>query len=714
MATLEKIRSKAGLLVVVVGLALFAFIIGDFLNSGSSYFRQNQDQVLVVDGTPINHLEYQHRVDEMTNVYKMQSQTTSVPEEVNGQIRQSVYDAMTREIVLKDALSDLGIQVTSDELFDMVQGQNLSPMAQQFPFFMDPQTGAYSKTRVLSFLKTIENMEAIPVDQRAEIEQARQYWLFWERNMKLQRMQDKYTNLLSKAIVANPLEAKDAYEATTPNSDIAYVMQSYATIPDSTIKVSDSEIKKLYNQRKDQYKQKEMRVLDYIAVDIRPSQEDYEDARAEMQKAKEELETTTNAADVVNYYSEIPFVDVYVSAGAVDEDIVPFLSSAEIGEIEGPMFKDERYRVVKLLDRKTEADSLKVSQIYLASQGGNTEQITQLADSLLAVLKSGGDFAEIARQYSMDQTAEAGGEFGWFTEAAALRMLGEEFKDTIFNMAVNVPIIFKTSYGTHIIKVTERTSPVLKYKIAYVLKPVNHSTKTQNDIYNALNQFIANNNTAEKVEAAAKDAGYELMKGARVASSDRAIGSITDSRQIVRWAFEGTKKDEMSPVFESKDNSNLVVAIRKEVLPEGYQTIQTVAPTLASELRAKKKGEEIVKQLSEKNLTSMTAYAQAMDSRIDTVRYVNMSTTRISRIGSEPILNAKITYAPLNQISQPVAGSNGVYVFNVFERDQEAGSYDEKSQIQTLESSNAYRVGFQLIQNLVENAEITDNRIRFE
>lgn len=712
MATLEKIRSKAGLLVVVVGLALFAFIIGDFLNSGSSYFRQNQDQVAVVDGTPINHLEYQQRIDEMTNVYKMQSQTTSVPEEVNGQIRQSVYDAMTREIVMKEALSDLGIQVTPDELFDMVQGQNLSPMAQQFPFFMDPQTGAYSKTRVLSFLKTIENIDAVPVDQRAEVEQARQYWLFWERNMKLQRMQDKYTNLLTKAIVANPLEAKNAYDATTPNSDIAYVMQSYATIPDSTIKVSDSEIKKLYNQRKDQYKQKEMRVLDYIAVDIRPSQEDYEDVRIDMQKAKEELETTTNAADVVNYYSEVPFIDVYVSASSLDADLVPFLSSAEIGDIEGPMFKEESYRVVKLLGRKTEADSIKVSQIYLSSQAGNTEQINQLADSLLTVLKSGSDFAEVARQYSMDQTAESGGEFGWFTEAGAMRMLGEEFKDTIFNMAVNVPIILKTSYGTHILKITEKTSPVSKYKIAYVIKPVTHSTKTQSDIYNALNQFVANNNTIDKVEAAAKEAGYELMKGARVASSDRTLGSIADSRQVVRWAFEGTKKDEISRIFESKDN--FVVAIRKEVLPEGYQTIQTVAPALASELRAKKKGEEIVKQLSEKNLTSMTAYAQAMDSQIDTVRYVNMSTSRISRIGLEPVLNAEITYAPLNQISKPIAGNNGVYVFNVFERNQEAGSYDEKNQIQALESSNAYRVGYQLLQNLVDEAEITDNRIRFE
>lgn len=713
MATLEKIRSKAGLLVMVVGLALFAFIITDFLNSGSSYFRQNQEQVAVVDGTPVNMMEYQQRVDEMTNVYRMQSQTNTVSEEINGQIRQSVYDGLVREIVMKDAISKLGIQVTPDELYDMVQGDNLSPMAQQFPYFMDPQTGAYSKTRALSFLKTIENIETIPADQRANVEQARQYWLFWERNMKMQRLQDKYSNLLTKAIVANPLDAKNAYESTTPTSDITYVMQPYSTIPDSTIEISSSEIKNLYNQRKEQYKQPEMRVLDYIAVDIRPSQDDYEAVRVDMEKAKNELETTTNAAEVVNYYSEVPFLDAYVSAVSLDPDMAPFLASAEIGDIEGPLFKDESYRVVKLLDTKVEADSVNVSQIFFTTQGGYSEQqLNLLADSLVTVLKSGGDFAQLAQQYSMDQAATAGGELGWFTEAGALRMMGEEFRDTIFDVALNVPVLLKTSFGTHIIKVTEKTAPVSKYKIAYIVRPVTYSTKTQSDIYNALSQFVANNNTADKIATAAQESGYELMKDVKISSSDRILGSIADSRQVIRWAFEGTKKNDISTIFET--NNNFIVAIRKDVLPEGYQSVQSVAPMLTFELRSKKKGEEIAKQLKEKNLTSMAAYAQAMDSRIDTVRFVSMNTTRISGIGLEPVLNAKITYAPLNQVNEPVIGNNGVYVFDVFDRHQEAGSYDEKSQVQMLESANANRVGYQAIQSLVDDAEITDNRIRFE
>ena len=712
MATLEKIRNQAGLLVIVVGLALFAFIIGDFLNSGSSYFRQNQDHVANVNGTPINIMEYQNRIDEMSNIYKMQSQTSTIPEEVNAQIRQSVYDGMVQEIVMKEALGELGLQVTPDELFDMVQGDNISPMIQQFPLFMDPETGVYSKTRALNVLKTIENIESVPVENRAEVEQVRQYWLFWERNMKMQRLQDKYSALLSKAIVANPLDARDAFDNTQNNSDIVYAMQSYSTISDSTINVSDSDIKNLYNQRKEQYKQKEMRVLDYIAVDIRPSQDDYEAIRKDLGEAKAELLTTTNVADVVNEYSETQFIDAYVSEKSMDQDMITFVNSAEVGDIEGPVFSNESFRVMKLLDKKVDADSVKVSQIYLAAQNNDADRIAALADSLLTVLKAGGNFEEMAMQYSMDQTGANGGEFGWFTEPAALGVLGEDFRNTIFEAQVNNPVILKSSYGTHIVKVTERTSDVPKYKLAFITQSVTPSSKTQSDLYNTLNQFIANNNTSDKIAEAAGDAGYAFVANVKVATSDQNLGSVADARQVVRWAFEGTKKDEVSKIFESKNN--FVVAIRKDVLPEGYQSIQTVAPSLAMELRAKKKGEEIVKQLTERNLTSMDAYAQAMGSRMDTVRFVNMATSRITGIGLEPVLNAEITYAPINQLSKPIAGNNGVYVFNVFNRTQDHGTYDEKAQIQTLESSTSYRVSYMATQALTENAKIEDNRIRFE
>ncbi|MDR3268957.1 MAG: SurA N-terminal domain-containing protein [Tannerella sp.] len=711
MATLEKIRNQAGLLVIVVGLALFAFIIGDFLNSGSSYFKAPQDEVVKVDGIPINYQNYQERIEEMTNVYKMQTNMNTLTDEYSTQIRQSVYNSMVQEIVMNETLDKIGLKVTAEELFDMIQGENVSPMVQQIPLFADPQTGAFSKVRALQILKMIENVESAPLQQRAELENVRNYWLFWERNIKLQRMQEKYTALLSKAIVANPLDAKNAYNGTVENSDIVYVMQSYASLPDTLIKVSDSEVKKLYEQRKEQFKQKETRIVDYIAVDIRPSQEDYEKVSADIESIKVELAETKNVADVVNDNSEYPYLNAFLSEKDLDPDMAAFVATADIDNIEGPLFKDDSYRLLRLVDKTVAPDSVKVSHILLTEQtGGN---VAALADSLIDVLKAGGSFEELANQYSADQSnASQGGELGWYTEAGSLRTFGEEFKSTVFSTTLNQPVILKASYGTQIIKVTEKTADVPKYKLAYVYLSVSPSTKTYGHLYNELNQFVSKNNTAEKINASANEAGYNLVANARVTTDDRTLGVVTDSRQVIRWAFESSRKEEVSKIFECKNH--FILAVRKGVLPEGYQSFNAVAPILKSELVAKKKGEEIAKELKAKNLQTMDAYAQAMDSRLDTVKFINMNTSRIASIGLEPVLNAEVTYAPANRLSEPVIGNNGVYVFQVLNRTKESREYDEQQEVRALESNNAYRVGYQAVQALVEKSKVEDHRIRFD
>ena len=437
MATLEKIRSKAGLLVAVVGLALFAFIIGDFLNSGSTYFRQTQEKIAEIDGHAIQIQDYQQRIDEMTEVYKIQSGTANIPEEYMTQIRQSVFDGMVQEIVMDEATEALGMVVSPEELFDMVQGENISPLIQQMQMFVNPQTGAFDKAALLNFLKTIddENIASYPADQQAQLLQARNFWLFMEKNIKRQRLEQKYTTLLSKAISTNTLDAKDIFEESAENSDIVYAMQAYSTIPDSTIAVSDSEIRSLYNERKESFKQQEGRVVDYIAVDIRPSKEDYDNAQADIESLKEEFKTSDRVADLVNENSEVPYLDAFFTEKAFDNEMKQFATTAAVGDVYGPVFENDKYRMFKLVDKTVAPDSVKVSHIMLA--GKSEAETTALVDSIMGALKGGADFAELAKKYSADQAAENGGELGWFTEATALRGLNAEFKDAIFSTPVN-------------------------------------------------------------------------------------------------------------------------------------------------------------------------------------------------------------------------------------------------------------------------------------
>jgi peptidyl-prolyl cis-trans isomerase D len=711
MATLEKIRNHAGLLVIVVGLALFAFIINDALNSSSTYMRQSHDEVANVNGTPIKQMDYSFRIEEMTEVYKIQSQTNSV-DDYRDQINQSVYDMMVREVIMNDGFDDLGIYVTPEELFDMIEGENVSPMVQQFPLFADPQTGVYSKARALDILKSFDNLDNFTPSQRAEVERLRNYWLFWERNMKTQRLQEKYINLLGKAFVTNPIEAKDAYESSLESSDIVYAMQSYSAIPDSLINVDNSEIRKLYNERKEQYKQKEGRIVDYIAVEVRPSQADYENAQIEVEDLKKELESTDDMETFAGTTSNVDYVDAFLSVGVLDADMKSFVENAQIGDIDGPVFMGDSYNLLKLIDKTVAPDSVNVSHIFLTSPIGVDSTVTAEADSLLNVLKNGGDFATLVALHSLDdQTKMTGGEIGWLTETAALQAGGKELKDGVFSAPLNQPTILKTSYGIHILKITEKTANVAKYKIARAHLEVSPSNKTFTDTYNQLNQFIATNNTPEKISASATEAGYNLISGVRITTTDRVLGAVPNSRSVIRWAFENTHKNEVSNILDC--SNQFVVIIRKDVLPEGYQSINTVAPILRSEIAAKKKGEQLAKNLKEKNLQNLQAYASAMNSPIDTVKFITMGTTRITKIGLEPALNAEITYSQPNQLCGPVIGSNGVYVFTVINRTKEGGTYDEKEQIRSLETMGNYK-SYQAFQQLVDQAKIIDNRIRFD
>ena len=711
MATLEKIRNRAGLLVIVVGLALFAFIIGDFLNSGSTYFRQSQETVAVVDGEVIKIHDYQQKVEEMTEMYKMQTGQSTLQEEYMTQIRQAVFDGFVQDVVMKEATADLGMEVSPAELFDMVQGENISPMIQQMPMFRNQETGAFDKVALLNFLKAItdENMSSYPAEQQAELLKAKSFWMFWETTIKRQRLQEKYTALLSKAISANKLDAEDAFNGSAKSADIAYAMQSYASIPDSTIKVSDSDIKELYNQRKEAYKRPESRVVKFISVDINPSQADYDKANKEAEAIKEELISEPRIADVVNENSDAPYVDAYFSASAFDPELKQFATTAAVGAVEGPIFENNTYRLFKLINKTVAPDSVKVSHIMLA--GMPEERTKVLADSLQTVLKNGGDFTELAKTFSADQqAAQNGGELGWFTEVAALSGLNEDFKDAIFAAKVNDVVEVKSQYGTHLVKITQKTKEIEKYKIANVVFSVSPSSKTYSNIYNELNQYLSKNPDTDKMDETAKEAGYSVMPAMPVTVNDQLLGGLPNSRQVVRWVFQN-ETDKFSEIFECENK--FVVAVSVEEQPAGYRSVNEVAAGLRAELAAKAKGEQIAADLTAKNLTSLSSYAEAMDTKVDSVKFVNFSTHRIAGVGMEPNLNAMVSMASKGQVSAPVKGSNGVYVFQVVNEQNDSKAFNMEEQVNTLNASNAYRFGYQAVQTLTNKADIEDFRIRF-
>ena len=709
MATLEKIRNKAGLLILVVGLALLAFILGDFLNSGSTFWRQSQEIVINVNGEKIGYFDYQKRIDEMVEVYKMQSGNQNLPEELHGQIRESVYQTMVQEIILEQTAKKLGITVTSDEVIDMVVGDNPAPAMMQS--FINPETGEFDKVFALNFVKAMEDEEVARTTglNPETLNLQRAYWEFMKRNLKTERLRAKITTLLSQSHSNSELEAKASFERDKTTADFAYVMQSYSAIADSLVTVSDAELKKVYDQRKEMWKHDGERTADLVVVDILPSEEDINAVELEINKIKDEFASSANVGELVSEYSDMPYLDFYLSADMLDPDMREFATTAGVGDVNGPFLKDNTYRMMRLLSKKTASDSVKVAIIVVGEEIDDTK--AALSDSLMAVLNKGGSFETLAREFSQDQTAQQGGEMGWFTEGSALNGVSAEFKDLIFSASVNKAQPFNLRGRLFIVKVLEKTAAKEMFKVGDVVMNVSPSSRTQTALYNKLNQFIAQNRDINTFSQMAADSGYNVIPGISVTASSQSVYNLKATRPIVRWAF-GAKKGAISDVFECEDK--FVVAALKGISEKGYRPFSEMKDVLAGEMLKEKKGEKIAANMKEMAASALDEYGRLIGSKVDSVEYVSFSTVRLSGIGVEPKLNAAATTLPLNELSAPIAGNNGVYIIKVYNRNERSTPFDAAAEATKLAASwNPQMIAYQLMQILRNGSDIEDNRIRF-
>ena len=707
MATLEKIRSKAALLVVVVGVALFAFIIGDFLRSGSTFFQQSKEKVIVVDGNSISIQDYQSRVEYLSNMYKGSG---NLSEDQQFQIREMVFQEKVNTILLKEIGEKVGLSVGTEELSDMVLGNNTSPLILQIPDFQNPQTGQFDKNSFIQFLQLVEtdDIGMYPAESQQQILNMKQYWADMEKNIVNDKLRSKLTSLIVNGITNNSLDAKKHFEETAVNVDFEFVTQPFSIVPDSAITVSNSEISKLYEERKEYFKQEEARVIDYIAINIVPSQEDYNDVAEQLEKVKQEFSTTTDVVDVVNDNSDVPFLNAFGSITEFPGDVAQFLQSEEIGSIYGPVLTENTYNLYKLIDKTQAPDSIFV--YFLSLPAFNDEvKLKNFSDSLINVLKEK-SFSEMAIEATGGQ---GNGEMGWQTEYSLAKNGADiQMTEAMFSAKLNTPQVIKSTFGSHLFQVTEKTKSVAKYKVADISIVVTPSTETYNQMYNDLNQFISTNNDVVSFRKNASDAGFFPQVDMSVIANQNRLANIGNSRQVVRWAFSN-KKGSVSDIFECDDYfvAATVIGYKKE----GYLSMEEVSAVLKRELMSKKKGEKIVNDLNAKKLSSLEQYADATGTTVQGTQFVNFDTPRITGIGMDPVVNAKAVFAEVGTITGPFTGNNAVYVLSLTNKNTENQTFDETISKSQLQMQNSYRFG-QAIQSgalLQENATIEDNRLRF-
>ena len=669
MATLGSIRKHGVLLIVIVGIAMFAFIIGDFLSSSTTFFNRNRENVGVVEGQKIHYTDYEAAKEQLTEVYKIETGRTDLDEDTYASIRNQVWQMMLSDITLTEQAKKIGMDVTSDELADLCFGKNVHQLIRSRRTFFD-QNGQFSPTNLALFISSL-SQEPESAEQQANLEQAKSYWMYWEKAVRITRLQEKYNDLLTKCVTANSLDAKYAFEDNQISADFEYVMQPYYAISDSTVSVSKSDIKALYQQHKEMYKQQPNRDIIYISFPVVPSEADFEQAEKEMQAVAEEFFTTDDLLTVVNTNSDITFDGRDLSK----EDVLPmyqeFAFNGKTGDIAELTFDEatNTYAMARLVKAGYSLpDSVKLTVV--ASAEGEENQ-----------------------------------DLGWYpinalTKDMAAKALACK-KGEQFTVAAGM--------GEQTFIAEDFSKPTPKVQLAVMARVVTASSKTYAQIYNEAKQFIVNNPTKEQFETAAREAGKSVMPASFLTKNADKVAQLKQSRPIVRWAFEA-KENGVSDVFEC--GQEFIVAAVAAVRDGEYRDMKDVETELRFEAINNKKAEKIIAQL--KDAKTLEEAAQLLGNNIEVAEGVSMGGYRFGAAGVEPAVIGAAMKLAEGEVSAPIKGVNGVYMVKGAKQANAGETFDADAQIQQLNMRTAYSLPYQALALIEENAEVEDNRANFQ
>lgn len=711
MATLQKIRSKGPLLVIVIGLALFAFIAGDAWKVLQPH--QGKQDVGEVNGEVLSAQDYQKMVDELSEVIKLTNGLNSLTEDQLNNVKDQVWQSYVNNKLIAEQAEKLGLKVTDAEIQSIID-QGTHPLLMQTPF-RNPQTGMFDKDMLKKFLVDYANLNAsqMPAQYVEYYQKMGAFWQFVEKTLAQSTLAEKYQNLVAKSLISNPVAAEDAFNSRTEQSDLLLAGVPYSSINDSTVQVSDSEIKDLYNEKKEQFKQLvETRDIRYIDVKVVPSDADRKAVEKEVTEYSNQLASTT--ADFGTFVrstgSSVNYSDVPVSKSVFPADVASRLDSTNVNEVYGLYYNqtDDSFNAFKLLAKVSSPDSIQFRQIQVYA---DTEEKTKtLADSIYNALKGGADFAAVAKIYG--QTGEATWVNAQSWEGSELDADNSKFINTLLNQPVNELANLNMGQANLILQVMNKKSMQTKYKVAVVKREVEFSKETYNAAYNKFSQFVAQNTTIDSMVKNAEESGYTLMPRTDLSSAEHYVGGVRSTREALKWIF-AAKPGEVSPLYECGENDHLMVVALDKIHEAGYRDINSVAEMLRAEIRRDKKAEKIMEEMKKYN--SIAQVKGMKDAVSDSVKHVTFSAPAYISVtrSSEPVIGAVAAKTAANKVSAPIKGNGGVYMIQVYAKEKGSEKFDAKQEEATLTNMAVRIAGNQLINDLYQKAKVVDQRYLF-
>lgn len=718
MTALGKIRSKGILLIIIIGLGLFAFIAEEAFRSCNGIKGQNSQQIGEVLGEKIYVQDFQKLLEEYQDAMKLTMRTDNLSEDQLNQLKDQVWQQLVSERVMKEDCKKLGLTVTEDELQNVLN-DGTNQLLTQTPF-VNQQTGRFDVSILKQFIDAYRKAEASNNSQQLDqMRPAYNYWLFVEKNLRTQLLAQKYQSLLANCVLSNKVEAKMAFNEENEEAQIQLASIAYNTIKDADIKVTDEELKAKYEELKPAFRQQqETRDVKMVDVQVKASATDRAQLQKDMAGYQKQLAAAADPTQVVSKSgSMIQYIGLPISDKAFQQypDIASKIDSMAVGTtgvVENT--KDNTYNIVRILSRTELPDSVEFRQIQV---GGKTlEAARASADSIQKALAAGGDFQAIAKRYGQDSTTT------WFTgamyeQASTMSQDNRAYIEALLNGAVGSTQNIELTQGNVVIQVLNRKAMKSKAVAAVIKKEIRFSDNTYSKAYNRFSQFVTQSQASlADLQKHATKFGYTVQDLNDFATSSHTVGNVGGSgiRDAIKWIFEA-KEGQVSQLFEAgKENDHLLVLCMTKIHPQGYRPWDDaqVKEILKREVIRDKKAEMIMAKL--KGVNSIAA-AQAKGAKVSTVNQITFAAPAFIQAtgAAEPALSGAVAATAQGKFcSAPVKGNAGVYVFQVVKKQMRPAKYNEEQQIQMCRQRAMQYMG-NFMQDLVFGAGVVDNRYLF-
>jgi peptidyl-prolyl cis-trans isomerase D len=704
MAIIGKIRKHSGLVILVVGIAIAAFVIGDF---GKKRVR-GTDDIGVVNGENIPYIEFNTKVEKNLEAQKENAGKEKISDQETYQVRQSTWTTTVKEILMGNEYEELGLTVSPEELFDQVQGRQ--PHRFILQYFKDPATGQYNPAMVLNYLKNLEKMEP----------KAKGQWLSFEKAIKEDRQETKFNNLVIKGYYTPKAFLKKEYINQSKALKVLSVSGDIATIDDKAVKLTDADFQKFYDKNKPYFFMDESyRDIDYVVFEVKPSDVDRKKTATDVATLFKDFQASADVMNFTTANSDSKLDTVYSKKGKFPSELDTLFFAAKPGTIFPPFEFNNTWYMAKLLDMQERPDSMKGSQILLAFAGTGNENIKRTKDeakkkidSLMTALKKNpAMFAEAAKKYSDYPTAkDDGGDLKWFPD-------GNPNFDPFFKAGMelkpNEMKVVETRIGYSLFLLTEKSAPVKKVKVAVLTRAIEPSNQTFQDTYMRASTFAGQNKNPQAFEKAATDKGLQKRSAPNIREMDSYVMGLSSAREMVRWAFaESTKVGEVSPVFDL--SGKYAIAVLKGITPKGQQSMESVKARIEPSVKNMKKVDLLVEKMKQLSTTTkdIATLAGQLNAKIDTTM-ITLAGYGRSNIGRENELVGKLFSMKKGELQGPLTGNFSAYFVVITDMIEAPAKEDFSYEKNQMEQSFSQRAAGSIYSALEKSAKITDNRLRF-